>query len=79
MDMFRPLLVLGAVAKVLEVVEVMEGALLPVTFLPKIAGNSVKFLLGFIPCLGGWVMGGRISCRLGFFLVLGGWYFLVDF
>ena len=78
-DMFMPVLVLGAVAKVLEVVEVLVGALLPVTFLPKIASNSVKFLLGFLPCRGGGFRGGRVSCRMGFFLVLGGWYLLVDF
>ena len=61
--MFLPVLLLGVEAKVLEVMEVLVGALLPFTFLPKIASNSVKFLLGFLSCLGGGG-GGKLSCRM---------------
>ena len=79
---FLTVLLLGVEARVLAVM-VRVGAVLPVFFfLPKMASNSVKFLLGVLGCLLGGLGGdiGRGNCRFRIFLDFGGWWcFLVDF
>ena len=70
---FLTVLLLGVEAKVLAGM-VRAGVVFPVfLFLPNIASNSVKFLLGVLDCLWGGLGGGRGTCGIGIFLVLGGW------